>query len=190
MNFKPLLISATLVAVAFGTTNLLAADFSIDPLHSFVQFKIQHLGYSWLYGRFDGVTGHIKYDLATPAASSIEINVDTKTVNTNWPARDKHLRSADFFDVEKFGVATFKSTSFKGDANGGRVAGVLSFHGVEKPIEVAITKIGEGKDPWGGYRAGFQGTYVMTRKDFGVNYDLGPASTTVELEIGLEGVRK
>ena len=67
---------------------------------------------------------------------------------------------------------------------------MLSLHGVDKPVEIAIKKIGEGKDPWGGYRAGFSGSYVLTRKDFGLNYELGPASTTVELELGIEGIRK
>jgi len=189
MTLKPLLISAAL-ATSFSAAGAFAADYDIDPSHSFVQFKIQHLGYSWLYGRFNGVTGKMKYDAATPAASSIEVNVDTTTVDTNWAERDKHLRGADFLDVEKFGMATFKSTGYKGDANGGKLAGTLSLHGVEKPIELDVRKVGEGQDPWGGYRAGFHGTYVMTRKDFGIDYDLGPASTTVELEIGIEGIRK
>lgn len=190
MTFKPLLISATFAITAFSAGAVSAADYEIDPSHSFVQFKIQHLGFSWLYGRFNGVTGKFKYDAAAPADSAIEVNVDTKTIDSNWAERDKHLRGPDFLDVEKFGVATFRSTGFKGDANGGKLSGVLSLHGVEKPIELDVQKVGEGQDPWGGYRAGFHGTYVMTRKDFGIDYDLGPASTTVELEIGIEGIRK
>lgn len=190
MTLKPLMISAALAAASCGSAGAFAADYAIDPSHSFVQFKIQHLGYSWLYGRFNGVTGTLKYDTATPQASAVEVNVDTKSIDSNWAERDKHLRGPDFLDVEKFGVATFKSTGFKGDANGGKLAGVLSLHGVEKPIEIEVKKLGEGTDPWGGYRAGFHGTYVLTRKDFGMDYDLGPASTTVELELGIEGIRK
>jgi len=93
--------------------------------------------------------------------------------------------------TDKFGVATFKSTAYKGSADKGVLSGVLSFHGVDKPIDVEIEKVGEGKDPWGGYRAGFVGTYTMTRADFGVDqFDLGPASTTVELTFGIEGTKK
>jgi polyisoprenoid-binding protein YceI len=70
------------------------------------------------------------------------------------------------------------------------MTGVLNFHGVEKTIEIPVEKIGEGEDPWGGYRAGFHGTYTMTRADFGLDYNLGPAATTVVLDLGIEGVRK
>ncbi|MGD9603571.1 MAG: YceI family protein [Gammaproteobacteria bacterium] len=190
MTFKPLLLSAAIAATSGFAVSALAADYEIDPSHSFVNFKVQHLGYSWLTGRFNGVSGTLKYDAAAPADGAINVSVDTKTIDSNWAERDKHLRSADFLDVEKFGVATFRSTGFKGDANGGRLSGVLSLHGVEKPIELDVKKIGEGPDPWGGYRAGFHATYTLTRKDFGMEYDLGPAANTVELEIGIEGIRK
>ncbi|MGE3773938.1 MAG: YceI family protein [Gammaproteobacteria bacterium] len=167
-----------------------AADYQIDPAHSFVEFKIQHLGYSWMYGRFNGVTGSFKYDADKPAESAAEVTVDTKTIDTNHAERDKHLRGGDFLDVDKFPKATFKSTGYTGDANGGKLAGVLTVHGVEKPVEIELKKVGEGPDPWGGYRAGFVGTYKMTRKDFGLDYELGPASTSLDLEIGLEGIKK
>jgi polyisoprenoid-binding protein YceI len=145
-----------------------AADYEIDPTHSFVEFKIQHLGYSWMYGRFNGVTGSFRYDADKPADSAIEVTVDTKTIDTNHAERDKHLRSGDFLAVDEFPKATFKSTGYTGDANGGKLAGVLTVHGVEKPVEIDLKKVGEGQDPWGGYRAGFVGTYTMTRKDFGI----------------------
>lgn len=189
---------ATALAAVLGTTALAgafaadaqAADYQVDPTHSFVQFRIQHLGYSWMYGRFDNVTGSFTYDATAPAASSIAVAIDTKSINTNHAERDKHLRSKDFLDVDKFATATFKSTAYEGTADAGVLRGVLSFHGVDKPIEIAVKKVGEGKDPWGGYRAGFTGSYTMTRADFGLNYDLGPASTTVQLDLSIEGVRK
>lgn len=167
-----------------------AADYALDPTHSFVQFKIKHLGYSWMFGRFDKLDGKFSYDPAKPEASAIEVSVDTSSINTNHAERDKHLRGKDFLETDKFGVATFKSTGYKGSADKGVMSGVLSFHGVEKPIEVQVEKVGEGQDPWGGYRAGFVGTYTMTRADFGVDFDLGPASTTVELTFGVEGTKK
>lgn len=184
------LILAAAIAGGAAVTPAFAADYEIDPSHSFVQFRVQHLGYSWMVGRFNAVSGKLSYDTAKPEASAIEVSVDTTSIDSNWAERDKHLRSGDFLDVGAHPKATFKSTGYKGDANGGKLSGVLSLHGVEKPIELDIKKIGEGQDPWGGYRAGFHGTYLMTRKDFGISYDLGPASNTVELEIGIEGIRK
>lgn len=167
-----------------------AADYAIDPTHSFVEFRIQHLGYSWLYGRFNVVDGSFSYDAAAPAASSIALTIDTASIDSNHAERDKHLRGSDFLEVAAFPKATFKSTSYAGTAEKGVLSGVLNFHGVEKAIDIPIERIGEGPDPWGGYRAGFHGTYTMTRADFGIDYDLGPASTQVILDLGIEGVRK
>ncbi len=190
ISSRKLLCSTLLGAsLALGATSH-AADYKIDPAHSFAEWKIQHLGYSWMYGRFNGIDGGFSYDAANPGASAVQVTVDTNSIDSNHAERDKHLRSDDFLGVGKFPKATFKSTGFKGDANGGTLSGVLAVHGVEKAIEFPIKKIGEGADPWGGYRAGFVGTYTMTRKDFGLDYELGPASTTVELELGIEGVRQ
>lgn len=184
-------LAAALLACATLSGAAHAADYALDPTHSFVQFKIKHLGYSWMFGRFDKMDGKFSYDPAKPEASTIEVSVDTSSINTNHAERDKHLRSKEFLETDKFGTATFKSTGYKGSADKGVLSGVLSFHGVEKPIDVQIEKVGEGKDPWGGYRAGFVGTYTMTRADFGVDqFDLGPASTTVELTFGIEGTKK
>ena len=167
-----------------------AADYAIDPTHSFVEFRVQHLGYSWLYGRFNGIEGGFSYDAAKPEQSVINITIDTGSIDSNHAERDKHLRSAEFLDTSKFPRATFKSTGYKGDASGGVLTGELSFHGVTKTIAFPVKKVGEGDDPWGGYRAGFHGSYTMTRADFGIDYNLGPAATTVELELGVEGIRK
>jgi len=188
MRLGSLVLSGLILGA--GSTAAGAADYQIDPTHSFVQFRVQHLGYSWLHGRFNNVSGSFKYDADKPAESAIDVTIETTSVDSNHAERDKHLRSGDFLNVAEFPKATFKSTGFKGDANGGTLSGVLSLHGVDKPIDIAVKKIGEGKDPWGGYRAGFSGSYVLTRKDFGMTYDLGPASTTVELELGIEGIRK
>ncbi len=191
MFVKSTMLAGLVGGIAMTLTGAVqAADYEIDPTHSFVEFKIQHLGYSWMYGRFNGVTGSFKYDAGKPADSAVEVTVDTKTIDTNHAERDKHLRSGDFLAVDKFPKATFKSTGYTGDANGGKLTGILTVHGVEKPVEIDLKKIGEGQDPWGGYRAGFVGTYTMTRKDFGIEYDLGPASASLDLEIGIEGIKK
>ena len=185
------LITAILLGAAYlMPTSVIAADYTIDTTHSFVEFKIQHLGYSWLYGRFNKLDGTMKYDAENPENSAINITIDTGSIDSNHAERDKHLRGDDFLSVSKFPQATFKSSSYKGDANKGILTGVLSLHGVEKTIEIPVEKIGEGPDPWGGERAGFSGTYTLTRADFGMDYELGPASTKVILTLGIEGIKK
>ena len=167
-----------------------AADYDIDTAHSFVEFRIKHLGYSWLYGRFNRFSGHFSYDADNPQASAISVSIDPASVDTNHAERDKHLRGTDFLDVTKYPDATFESTKYTGDAKSGTLEGMLTLHGVTRPISIQLEKLGEGSDPWGGYRAGFIGTTTLTRRDFGISYNLGPASETMELELGIEGIRK
>ena len=120
----------------------------------------------------------------------INITIDTGSIDSNHAERDKHLRSAEFLDTSKFPRATFKSMGYKGDASGGVLTGELSFHGVTKTIAFPVKKVGEGDDPWGGYRAGFEATTQIRRSDFGMDYDLGPASETMDFDLYIEGVRK
>ena len=166
------------------------ADYEIDTAHSFIEFRIQHLGYSWLYGRFNRISGEFSHDPADSSANRVSVSIDPASVDTNHAERDKHLRNPDFLDVKKYPSAGFESTKYTGDAESGTLEGMLTLHGVTKPISIDLRKIGEGKDPWGGYRAGFIGTVTLTRKDFGIGYNLGPASETMEFELSIEGIRK
>ncbi len=170
-----------------------AADYVVDykGAHASINFKVQHLGYSWLTGRFDKFNGKFNYDSKNVAASKIEINIDTTSVNSNHAERDKHLKSDDFLEVNKFASAQFVSTSVtdKGD-NQLEIKGELTLHGISKEITINAHKIGEGKDPWGGYRVGFSGTSEITMKDFGIKMDLGPASAKVMFDLHIEGVRQ
>lgn len=179
-----------IAALLLASGALPAAEYRIDPAHSFVRFKIQHLGYSWMWGGFNDLEGEFSYDATDPSASRIEITVRTASVDTNHAERDKHLRSDDFLDVDKYPTATFKSTRFTPDGAGGRLEGELTLHGVTRPIVVEVEKIGEGPDPWGGYRAGFLGRTSLRRRDFDMSYDLGPKSESMDFELGIEGVRK
>lgn len=167
-----------------------AADYTVDEAHSFVQWRIQHLGYSWLYERFNKLSGEFSHDPDKPEASRIMVEVDTASVDSNHAERDKHLRNNDFLDVGKFPNAVFKSTSYSGSADEGTLDGELTLMGVTKPVSIKVKKLGEGKDPWGGYRAGFIGTLLLDRRDFGIDYELGPKSWTLEMELGIEGIRK
>ena len=191
------MIKRTLVAafaaatLAFSAAATQAVEYRIDPAHSFVQFKISHIGISWMIGTFDEVSGSFTFDSAEGADErKITVEIDTASVDTGHAERDKHLRSADFLDVEEFPTATFVSTAYEGDDRGGTLKGDLTLHGVTKPIAIAVKKVGEGSDPWGGYRAGFEGTVALTRKDFGMGYNLGPASESLELFLFVEGIRQ
>ena len=184
--------------IALGFTALLgfsgalhAAEYKIDTAgaHAFVQFKIKHLGYSWLYGRFNDFEGRFNYDPAKPEASTVNVTIKTASIDSNHAERDKHLRGKDFLAVDKYPTATFKSTSFKPLGDGkAELIGTLTLHGVSKPVTIAVTEIGGGKDPWGGVRQGFHGTTEIALKDFGIDYDPGPASQIVELTLDIEGI--
>ena len=191
---KKLLVSAAVAATLFGATAAQAADYVIDTkgAHAFVNFKIKHLGYSWLHGRFNTFDGEFSYDAKSPNASTIMVNIDTKSIDSNHAERDKHLRGGDFLNVDKFPNASFKSTSIKFDEDGdeAKVTGEFTLHGVTKTITFEIDKIGEGKDPWGGYRVGFEGETSLKLADYGIDYNLGPASTHVDIGLYIEGIRK
>ena len=167
-----------------------ADTYNIDPTHSFIDFKIQHLGVSWLKGRFNDISGTFEYDAKAPTKSSIDIVVKTSSIDSNHAERDKHLRGKDFLDTDKHPTASFKATEFNGDSNKGTLKGDLTLHGVTKPVSLEVTKVGEGKDPWGGYRAGFEGTFTIKRSDFGISYNLGPAAESMDLIVSIEGIKK
>ena len=170
-----------------------AENYVIDTekAHAFIQFKIKHLGYSWLLGRFNTFNGEFSYDEKKPSEAKISVNIDTASIDSNHAERDKHLRGKDFLDVSKFPKASFVSKSFKQNANGTAVlTGDFTLHGVTKELSIDVTHIGHGDDPWGGYRRGFEGKTSFALKDYDINYNLGPASKEVELFLSIEGIRK
>ncbi|MCY4154755.1 MAG: YceI family protein [Gammaproteobacteria bacterium] len=183
-----LLLATT--CIVFGKSAV-AADYEIDipGMHAAIQFRILHLGYSVLTGRFNDFSGSFTWDPDNPGAASINVTVQTASIDSNHAERDKHLREEDFLNVAKYPEATFASTQYNGDANGGTLEGILTLHGVSKPIAIDVTFIGEGDDPWGGYRAGFEGSVTIRRSDFGMMYDLGPKSDEMQLDLYIEGCR-
>ena len=170
-----------------------AADYVIDRegAHASITFKVSHLGYSYVVGRFNDFSGDFSYDAKNPAAAKVNVKVNTLSVDSNHAERDKHIRSADFLNAAKFAEATFVSTSVEDKGNGDMVIkGNFTLNGVTKPLAIQAHAVGEGQDPWGGYRAGFTGTTTFAMKDYGIKIDLGPASANVELDLVVEGVRK
>lgn len=190
--FKKTLLA--LSATALLSTSLMthAADYKFDKegQHAFVQFRIQHLGYSWLYGTFKDFDGTFTFDEANPAADKVNVTLNTASLDTNHAERDKHIRSADFLNTAKFPQATFASTNVKKEGKDYKITGDLTLNGVTKPVTLDAKLLGEGKDPWGGYRAGFEASGKIILKEFNISKDLGPASQTAELIISVEGVRQ
>lgn len=152
------MLKKSLAALALGTALLsagqaMAADYVIDKegQHAFVDFKISHLGYSFIHGTFKDWDGTFSFDAAKPEASKINVELKTASLFTNHAERDKHISSKDFLDVAKYPEAKFVSTAVKSTGEKtADVTGDLTLHGVTKPIVIKATFNGEGKDPWGG----------------------------------------
>jgi polyisoprenoid-binding protein YceI len=189
---KKSLLALTTAALLASAATASAADYKIDKQgqHAFVQFRIQHLGYSWLYGTFRDFDGSFTFDEADPSKDKVNVTINTNSVDTNHAERDKHLRSAEFLNVAKFAQATFVSTGVKKDGDELDITGNLTLNGVTKPVTLEAKTLGEGKDPWGGYRAGFEAETKIALKDFNIKTDLGPASQDVQLMISVEGIRQ
>ena len=145
--------------------------YQIDKAHSEATFQVRHL-LSRVRGRFSDFAGTILFDEAAPARSAVEFTVQTSSIDTAEPDRDKHLRSGDFFDVENFPTLTFKSESVTPHGGGHfDVAGTLTIRGTSKAITLPITYLGTARDPWGRERAAFEAEVTLNRKDFGLNWN-------------------
>lgn len=144
----------------------------VDPVHSVAEFRVRHMMISNVRGQFTGVTGSLTYDPSQLDKSRVEASIDVSTINTHDAQRDTHLKSADFFDVEKFPALTFQSSRVTRRADGAVVvSGPLSIHGVSREVEFVV----EGptpptKDPWGNTRIGVSASTKIDRRDFGLNF--------------------
>lgn len=168
-----------------------AANYSIDNAHTSVLFKTTHLGVSPFWGRFNSVTGSFEYDATKPEASKVRFEIDVNSIFTADKKRDDHLKSPDFFSAKQFPKITFESTSVKAGKAAGSlsVTGTLSVRGTNKTITVELTKTGEGKDPWGGERVGFEGSFVINRLDYGVSYMPDGLGKDVTIVVAVEGLK-
>ncbi len=185
------LVAGLTTAVLAGPVT--AAEYVIDTkgAHASINFKIKHLGYSWLIGRFDTFEGTFSFDPEKPEASTVNVEIDVNSINSNHAERDKHLRSADFLNVSENPKATFtsKRVEVTGDTTG-IIYGDLTLNGVTREIAIEGEYIGGGTDPWGGHRQGFAGTTTLTLADFDIDYNLGPDAREVELNLHVEGIEQ
>ncbi|MBW3571043.1 MAG: YceI family protein [Gemmatimonadetes bacterium] len=176
------------MSIAESTTT---TTWTIDPAHTAVEFSLKHLMISTVRGRFGDVSGTIVLDEANPEASTVTAEIDVTSIDTRQEQRDAHLRSADFFDAEKYPVLTFNSTRVE-SLGGGRykVVGDLTIRGVTREVVLQATDEGRGGDPWGGRRAAFSATTSIDRSDFGLTWnqalETGGVLVGNEIRISLE----
>lgn len=163
---------AIVLVLALASTSVFAADsYVIDPVHSNVAFTIRHL-VSKVTGKFDDFSGTVNIDPKKLATSSVDFAIKVPSINTGNGDRDKHLKSPDFFDAEKYPEITFKSSSVKAKSkNNYAVAGTLTMHGVSKRVTLPVEFSGFGKDMQGNEKAGFELSTKLDRKAYGINWN-------------------
>ena len=183
-----LFATGVLVLLGLGVTAT-ADDYTIDAVHSSVTFKIQHMGLSYVHGRFNDVSGGFTVDTADPAKTSFKMSIKSQSVDTNNPGRDGHLRSPAFFNAKQYATVNFASTAVKPVDGGYEVTGDLSLHGTTKPITFTL-KGGAKAEMRGVTHTGFFTDFVVKRSDFGVGKGMDMLGEDVYVSIGIEGAKK
>ena len=189
MRYRKISTVAAILGCLFATS-LPAADYVIDTegAHAFVNFKFRHLGFSILAGTFEKFEGTFSWDRDDVAASSVQIEIDTNSLNSHHAERDRHIRGDKYLDSKKYPQAGFVSTRVEPGTDGMTIFGDLTLRGVTREIAIDARPIAEGNDPWGGYRAGFEGYVTIDMRDFGVS-SFVPLHT-VDMELFVEGIRE
>jgi polyisoprenoid-binding protein YceI len=190
-TMRSLLILAAATALV-SQASFAKDNYSIDPAHTSVIWKVNHMGFSNVYGMFPGVSGSFTIDEAKPEKSNLDLTIQTDSVTTHVPKRDEHLRSPDFFNVKQFPTITFKSKSVKKtDAKHYTIAGDLTMHGVTKPVSFVFNRFNTGKDPMGQERTGGEAALKVKRSEFGMSFMNGPGKVgdDIEIMISVEGIK-
>lgn len=183
MRVRPIL--ATVAALALSTSALFADTYKADTAHSVAAFKIQHDGVADVYGLITGISGSVSLD---GDSGSVDITAKVDTLTTGVAARDKHLKSEDFFAVAQFPTITFKSTKFAKTGDGTYdVTGSLTLHGVTKEVTVKATVTAEGKGMKGEVVRGFNTTFTVKRSDYGIEKFIPVVGDEVTLMVSIEG---
>lgn len=171
-------------------------EWQLDPVHTSVEFVARHLMVTKVRGRFPGVTGTINL-AEDPSQSSVEVDIDAASVETGDEKRDEHLRSPDFFDVERYPEITFRSTRVEGESPGRfRVHGDLTVHGVTRPVSLEAEYHGWTQSPFGDRRAGFSATTEVNREDFGLTWNVAIESggflvgKKIRLDFEIEAIKQ
>jgi len=179
-------------ATALNIPGYVAGTWDIDASHSEVGFVVRHLVVTKVRGRFAEFKGSV-VTAENPLESAVDISVDVNSITTNAQQRDDHLRSADFFEVEKHPEMTYKASGARQDGENFVLDGELTLKGVTKTVPLTFELNGFSADPWGGTRAGFSATAQINRKDFNVNFEgvqngLAVVGDKIEIHIEVEAV--
>lgn len=172
------------------------ATYSIDPAHSEIDFSVRHMMFAKVRGQFVKWTANLGYDAANPAKSTIEVEIETASIDTRDAQRDGHLRSGDFFDAEKFPKMIFKSKRIDGGGKHFKVTGDLTIRDVTKEVTLDVEQTGSGKDPWGNDRLGFSAKGAINRSEWGLKWNQALeaggvlVSDKVEIEVEAQVVAK
>lgn len=177
------LLSAVVVAAPVS-----AKTYAIDPMHSAVGFTVRHLGVSKVHGAFTKVSGTVEYEEGKPKSWKAVVELDPASIDTHVDARDKHLRSKDFFDVERCPKMTFKSTKVEvgEDGKAGKLYGELTMRCVTKPVVLGFEVGGEAADPKGGVHFGASATGKVNRRDWGVGESFAAKMVGDDVDLSLD----
>ncbi len=171
--------------------------YTIDPSHSLIEFSVKHMMVTTVKGRFKNFSGEVNIDEANPSASTVNVTIETASIDTGAEQRDAHLRGADFFDAEKYPAITFTSKKIEALGNERyRVTGDLTIHGVTREIPLEITREGVAKNPYGKQVQAFSTAFTLSRKDFGLEWNVALesggwlVSDQVKISLEIEALEK
>lgn len=186
------LLCVTVVLIGIAAPVRAADNYAIDPMHSGVNFKISHIGLSWVYGRFNSYSGTFTLEPDDAGKCTFELKINTESIDTNNKQRDGHLRSPDFFNVKQFPAITFESTGVKAIKDGYEVTGNLTMHGTTKPVTFALVGGKKAEFPPGTPRTGYSTELIIKRSEFGVGQEkfAGALGDDVHVAISFEGTQK
>lgn len=168
-----------------------AATFNGDTVHSFVMFRVKHMGASWTYGRFNDFTVSVGMNDAGTEISSVAFDVKTASLDTGNKKRDSDVTAPDFLNAKQYVNMKFASTKVKAlDADNTEVTGDLTLHGVTKPVTVKLSKVGSGKGMDGSMLVGLETTFSVKRSDYGMTNMVGPVGDDVQITVAVEAAKK
>jgi polyisoprenoid-binding protein YceI len=199
----PRIVSSLTLGLALAVSTVATAQtpgegvvYQFDPAHTSINFGVRHLVINTVRGRFGQFAGTITYDAKDVTKSSVEFTAQVASITTDVEPRDKHLKSPDFFDAEKYPTLTFKSTKIEKQGDGFVAHGTLTIKAVAKEIAIPFKLGGPIKDPWGNDRIGVEGTVTINRQDYGIAYDQKlpdgglAVANDVQITLDVEAVHK
>ena len=189
---KKTLISTAISLFLFSAPALAAPEkYTIETDHTQAVFIVSHLGFSYPMGIFRKTSGTFTFDAEKPENSEVTATIDTSSIDMGTEAWDKHMKGADFFNVEQFPAMVFKST--KVSPSGEKTASIngdLTILGITKPVTLDVTYVGSGTHPYSkNHVSGFTATSRIKRSDFGMTYGLPAVGDDVEIKLNVEGIR-